>query len=202
MVDPAWLGEVRATLFLYEDDVEWCCGDGGQDIWDWIVRAVRNTPVDLDNVGDQTTVTEVIDLDPGWIPENLRAVAILQMPDDPKTVYQATYLPSDYTPAAVSDPHVASRSGMLDVSPNPFDGSTEIAFSLPVAESRRTVQLILLDASGRQVRSLYEGVPGTDHHRVVWDGRDYQGRLAASGIYFARLMGVEGAGSTKLVLRR
>jgi hypothetical protein len=66
--------------------------------------------------------------------------------------------------------------------PNPFSGSTGIAFTLDRA---RRVRVTLADLQGRVVRVLEEGELAAGPHAVRWDGRDAGGRPVASGIYFA-----------------
>ncbi len=67
--------------------------------------------------------------------------------------------------------------------PNPFTTGTEIRFQLR-AEDRVTLRV--LDAEGRIVRHLLEGAFPIAQE-VWWDGRDDQGRPAASGVYLASL---------------
>jgi len=74
--------------------------------------------------------------------------------------------------------------------PNPFNPSTAIDFTLPVA---MPVVLRIYDPAGRVVRTLVEGTRPAGHHSAVWDGREASGREAASGIYYYRIEG-EGYG--------
>jgi hypothetical protein len=74
--------------------------------------------------------------------------------------------------------------------PNPFNPSTVIDFTLPVA---MPVALRIYDPLGRLVRTLVEGTRAAGHHRAVWDGREAAGGEAASGIYYYRIEG-EGYG--------
>lgn len=74
--------------------------------------------------------------------------------------------------------------------PNPFNPSTVIDFTLPVA---MPVALCIYDPAGRLVRTLVEGTRAAGHHSAVWDGREASGREAASGIYYYRIEG-EGYG--------
>ncbi|HOF61404.1 MAG TPA: FlgD immunoglobulin-like domain containing protein [Candidatus Latescibacteria bacterium] len=69
-------------------------------------------------------------------------------------------------------------------SPNPFNPSTTITFSLPEPGNAR---LEIYSADGRLVRVLMNGASEAVVHRVTWDGRDTEGRDAASGIYLCRL---------------
>ncbi len=69
--------------------------------------------------------------------------------------------------------------------PNPFNANTVIAFDVP-----RTipVHLVVYDVLGRRVRILHSGETLTaGHYRTPWNGRDDEGRPAASGVYLYRL---------------
>ena len=69
--------------------------------------------------------------------------------------------------------------------PNPFNASTTIAFD--VARTA-PVHLVVYDALGRRVRALYRGeMLLAGHYRTAWNGRDDEGRPAASGVYLYRL---------------
>jgi 5'-nucleotidase / UDP-sugar diphosphatase len=82
---------------------------------------------------------------------------------------------SDVTPAALR---------LAQNSPNPFNPSTTIAFSL---DRTGPVRLDIFDLQGRLVRSLVDGAREAGEHRVTWDGRDGAGSPAASGTYVYRL---------------
>jgi hypothetical protein len=76
------------------------------------------------------------------------------------------------------------RFGVGQNRPNPFNPSTVIDFTLPVA---MPVALRIYDASGRLVRTLVEDGLEAGNHIAVWDGREASGRAAASGIYYYRI---------------
>ncbi|MBK8168084.1 MAG: 5'-nucleotidase C-terminal domain-containing protein [bacterium] len=82
---------------------------------------------------------------------------------------------SDVTPAALR---------LAQNSPNPFNPSTTIAFSL---DRTGPVRLDIFDLQGRLVRSLVDGAREAGEHHVIWDGRDGAGSPAASGTYVYRL---------------
>jgi len=69
--------------------------------------------------------------------------------------------------------------------PNPFNPSTTIEFvrTGPPAHVRLSVYNLL----GQRVRRLVSGSFDAGRHRVVWDGKDDQGRVSGSGVYFYRL---------------
>jgi hypothetical protein len=69
--------------------------------------------------------------------------------------------------------------------PNPFNPQTTIWYELPAA---LPVDLQVYDLRGRLVRTLASGqVEAAGEHRIIWDGRDRQGRTVSSGTYLYRL---------------
>lgn len=88
-----------------------------------------------------------------------------------------------------------SWTGLFQNSPNPFNPSTVIAFSVGDEEGEN-VALEIFDVRGRRVRTLLDGSLGPGHHRLAWDGKDSRGSPAASGIYFYRLS-VDGRSYTR-----
>jgi hypothetical protein len=75
--------------------------------------------------------------------------------------------------------------------PNPFNPSTTIRFALPV-DSRVTLEVV--NALGQRVAELASGPLSAGYHTAQWDGSLSGGRIAASGVYFARFSatGVDG----------
>jgi flagellar hook assembly protein FlgD len=105
------------------------------------------------------------------------------------------------SPVAVGDVGSAPAAFALEEArPNPFNPSTQIAFTLNEPAAAR---LRILDASGRTVRILAQGAMPAGRQEVHWDGRDGAGRAVSSGVYVAELS-VDGRGSerTKLSLIR
>ncbi len=68
--------------------------------------------------------------------------------------------------------------------PNPFNPSTTLNFT--VGEPAQ-VRLIVFDVLGRHVNELVNTRLSAGQHSVVWDGRDANGHLVASGTYFFKL---------------
>ncbi|MFH1501967.1 MAG: FlgD immunoglobulin-like domain containing protein [Candidatus Eisenbacteria bacterium] len=86
--------------------------------------------------------------------------------------------------------------------PNPFSRSTSLSLTSPAGGQvtfTESAGVAVCDVAGRIVRRLVvpEGAAA-----VAWDGRDSDGRLLPSGIYFARLDGDVRAGAARLVLLR
>ena len=68
--------------------------------------------------------------------------------------------------------------------PNPFNPSTMIEFSVP-NESR--IRIRIIDASGRDVATLVDGIRAAGRYAVRWDGRGGKGMPVGSGVYFYRM---------------
>ena len=102
-------------------------------------------------------------------------------------------------PTAVGDVSEASNLGLLNAWPNPFTPATELSFRLSDAAASEPVSLTLFDASGRQVRSLFEGQLEPGAHAVTWDGRDEANREVAGGVYFGRLSTASGDSQAKII---
>ncbi len=93
----------------------------------------------------------------------------------------------------------AKVSGLIGASPNPFSRGAELRFAVSPNAANAPVSLVVVDASGRQVRQLVGGSLPTGRHFVAWDGLDDAGRTTANGMYFAVLKTVEGESSSKVV---
>jgi len=81
--------------------------------------------------------------------------------------------------------------------PNPFNPSTTIRYALP---ERAQVDLAVYDIQGRLIRNLASGVREAGQHEAQWDGRDANGRAAASGVYLYSLSTDQGFTQTRKLL--
>jgi hypothetical protein len=100
--------------------------------------------------------------------------------------------------ASVTTPAVALTLGQNH--PNPFNPRTTIPYRVPAAAHPQRVRLVVLDVSGRVVRTLVdEDQPGGAYH-VSWEGKDERGAHVSSGVYFYVLDVGEKRQSRKMVL--
>jgi hypothetical protein len=83
--------------------------------------------------------------------------------------------------------------------PNPFNPVITIPFALA-----RTglVSVEVVDAAGRRIATLAQGSWPYGAHKVIWEGRDDQGKSAPSGTYFIRFQSDEVTQSRKVMLVR
>lgn len=105
----------------------------------------------------------------------LRSMATNGMVDTSATPFIVT---------GVSD-QAASPPSTYRATPNPFERTTTISFTLATA---MPVNLSVYDVRGRRVRTLAADRRRAGPWSVVWDGRDDRGQQSPSGIYFVRLV--------------
>jgi len=101
------------------------------------------------------------------------------------SLFSATRSFTTSPPSSVElvDGVIPKEFGLAQNYPNPFNPTTIIEFS--VAKETR-VRIGVLDATGRKVVNLVDGVKSPGRYTVRWDGRDSRGNLVASGVYFYR----------------
>ena len=80
--------------------------------------------------------------------------------------------------------------------PNPFNGGTTIRFYL--GGQQRTA-LNVYSVLGQKIRTLVAGNLEEGLHSATWDGRDEDGKLVGSGIYFCRLAAGKEVATIKLL---
>lgn len=83
--------------------------------------------------------------------------------------------------------------------PNPFNPATIIVFYLP---ADLHVSIEIFDTSGRRVRMLADGKMKGGVNEVVWDGRNGDRGVVASGVYYCRLEAGGIVQTKKMVLLR
>ncbi len=82
--------------------------------------------------------------------------------------------------------------------PNPFDGSTQVRFTVPAAGPAR---LAVFDATGRQAAVLADRTFPAGVSELAWDGTGATGARLAPGVYFLRLRGPGYTAVQKVTLR-
>jgi len=98
------------------------------------------------------------------------------------------------TPVANTPARAATT---LTCAPNPFNPSTTVRFTLPVAGPAR---LAVYDMRGARLRTLVAAELAAGEHTAPWDGQDDQGRVAAAGVYLVRLASGAVQSQTRVVL--
>ncbi len=116
-----------------------------------------------------------------------------------KKQFQVTFI----SPSSVSDKDAdADAPSVFTLSqntPNPFNPSTAIAFTL---SRPGRVNLTVYDTLGREVAPLAAGNYSAGSHTVRWDGRDGRGNVVSSGVYLYRLESGGRTETRKMLLAR
>jgi len=89
---------------------------------------------------------------------------------------------------------VPRQFDLFQNSPNPFNPSTEITYTLPV---RSRVRLVVYDLLGRRVSTLIDGEENPGVHSLRW-----KSGAVPSGVYFYRLLAGGYAKTMKMVVLR
>ena len=100
----------------------------------------------------------------------------------------------DQSPAPVPASYVLSQNF-----PNPFNPVTTIRFYNPES-APVDVTLDIFNILGQRVTTLFDGKAEPGFTDVIWDGKDFSGHPAATGMYFYRLKADKFADTKKMLL--
>jgi len=103
------------------------------------------------------------------------------------------------TTVSVAAPARSGDTGLLTVSPNPFNPSVEISFS---TDRPQRVAIKIFDLAGRCVQDLCNADFPAGKHVLSWSGVDGAGRQAPSGVYVVRMEGESRIASRKALLSK
>ncbi|MBD3169576.1 MAG: T9SS type A sorting domain-containing protein [candidate division Zixibacteria bacterium] len=90
------------------------------------------------------------------------------------------------------DPQLPLKTSLMQNFPNPFNPSTEIAFTLA---SESEISLDIYNIMGQHIENLYKGEKSAGEHVLSWDGSKY-----ASGIYLYKLSAGEKSFTRRMTL--
>ena len=118
-----------------------------------------------------------------------------------RTLVEEMEVPYCSTPTSVErdGAPAAPMAHLLAPSPNPFNPSTALRFTL--ARAAR-VRLTVFSVAGARVRVLADRAFGPGEHRLQWDGRDDHGNEVGSAAYLVRLEADGRSEARKVVLLR
>ena len=96
-------------------------------------------------------------------------------------------------------PEIPVRTALMSAYPNPFNPQTNLRYSLKEAGD---VQIGVYNMKGQLIRSYSRShnVPG--YYSVVWDGKDSNGKLVSSGVYFYRMNSGSYSATRKMMLMK
>jgi hypothetical protein len=165
-------------------------GPDGLEFDDWVTVRIPYTQQDLDAAGaagpELLKVYYFHTSDARWIQlpvDSVDAVSHFLF----AKIKQFCYLTLAREPEIVSgigrnaEPvGTPARFGLSQNYPNPFNPSTRVRFDL--AESG-PVRLVVVDASGRTIRTLVNGILASGFHEIEWTATNDSGNPVAAGVY-------------------
>lgn len=101
------------------------------------------------------------------------------------------------TDVAPGNEILPKRFALLGNYPNPFNASTVVKFQL---SRPGFVELTVYNILGQKIRTLVKEQMTAGPKQVSWDGTDDLGHLLASGIYFYKIITVEGRQTGKMTM--
>lgn len=101
--------------------------------------------------------------------------------------------------SSVEDNQITTTNGILNVSPNPVSGQSEIKFNLTKASN---VRFELIDQIGKVVGVISEGQFGYGEHTINWDSKTGFGSQLSSGAYSIRMSANGTTDFTKVMIVR
>ena len=119
---------------------------------------------------------------------------------DYATGYDFVTLKYDSATGVAHDGEAGTRVSLFPASPNPSDGSTEIAFEVATDAPRAT--LAVYGVAGELVSVLLDGPAVAGPRAATWDGTDRHGSQVAAGVYFVKLTVGDETATRKIVLVR
>ncbi|AFH50099.1 Hypothetical protein IALB_2396 [Ignavibacterium album JCM 16511] len=81
--------------------------------------------------------------------------------------------------------------------PNPFNPSTKFRYALPEG---RNVKIIVYDIQGRQVAELVNNYQAPGTYEVTWNGKNDNGEIVSSGVYFYKIEAGNYSVSKKMIM--
>jgi hypothetical protein len=110
---------------------------------------------------------------------------------------QIEAVPLAFNPASSVPPEQVAESVQLRAFYDARGRNAVMEFYLP---NSRPVRLSVMDAAGRVIALVADGVYGAGWHRVDWDLRDAHGRSVPSGMYFTKLQAGTAAPAQKIIV--
>ncbi len=110
-----------------------------------------------------------------------------------------TFIPEGWTnvPDVPPDEPPMADARLLPARPNPFNPTTTIGYALRIDAA---VEIDVYDVAGRRVRTLVRDVLPAGDYEAIWDGRNDDAQLVASGVYLYSLRVGDAAETRRMVL--
>ena len=204
------------TFTISVDESSWLAARvyGANDFWHPVGDSLfaHTGPVYVRKLGMPVLVKEDAISFVSWI-DDLRTIIVtdgdFSDPLDSLETARQFYLDLAFpmSPSEREGDDVPQLPVLMQNVPNPFNASTFIQFTIPetavaAGGGRIGVNLAVYDVSGRLIKTIFSGELPTGSYNYFWDGKCDEGRSAASGVYFSRLITPGCAQTVKMILLR
>ena len=92
---------------------------------------------------------------------------------------------------------IVDQDLVFNVSPNPFNSSINIQFSLL---EDQMVDLFIYDITGKLITDIYSGYKYKGMNKIHWDGKSKKGIEVGSGLYFLTIIAKDFSSTKKITL--
>lgn len=96
-------------------------------------------------------------------------------------------------------PAIPVETKLFSAFPNPFNPSTNLRYSMKEAGD---VRIEVYNVKGQILKTFESNHNQPGYYQVNWDGRDANGRLAGTGVYFYRMISGKYSSTKKMVLAK
>lgn len=96
-------------------------------------------------------------------------------------------------------PIIPVETTLLSAFPNPFNPSTNLRYSMKEAG---TARLDIYNSKGQLMKTYSASHGQAGYYQMNWDGRDINGQLASTGVYFYRMTSGNYSSTKKMVLAK
>ena len=160
----------------------------------------NNSPHEIDAKLNWWGTVPTAEMDAGGNPKDISAIYDFHDDSTRGLVNYAGWLVEPFI--SIDEEKSSGLPNEFDLSqnyPNPFNPVTTIAYALP---KQANVRLIIYNLLGQEIARLVDNGQEAGFYSVRWNGRTSGGSLAASGIYFYRLIAGDFVETKKMMLLR
>lgn len=149
--------------------------------------------------GQQFSNTYTVTLDNGWKEGDMHIVAFVSRFEGAAPNQREIINGEEFTlkPLVVGLDQINAQSDFIEVSPNPVNDISKVAFTLQAAGH---IRMEVLNTMGQHVATLGDGHLNAGAHTLSWDGTNDAHQPVANGAYLIRLVTEHGQSSTTKVL--
>jgi len=162
-----------------------------------VFRAEWGHPAESPSLGELTSVYGLVEVDTR---NSTKSVSVTYYELDSENeimnwLYNITVTRDSLTSVNSQSAEVPSSFLLKQNFPNPFNGETNIIYSLP---ENRKVELTVYDILGTEIITLVNDFQAAGKFNVTWNGKNSYGTPMPSGIYFYRITAYRGENRSNL----